>query len=197
AGSRAYRLKVSGLRGGHSGIDIAAGRGNAIRVLAQVLNALQSGFGFEVASITGGNKRNAIPREASAVLFLLPGQEGAFKAALAEQEAHWRSAFGAFDPGLVLGLAPSEGNECMSAADAQAIVGVLLSSPHGVEAMSPDIAGLVQTSTNLGTSSRAVRSTARNWRWPSASARFVRWPGSSGNRRAAIPAGSRNRTRAW
>ena len=150
AGSRAYRLKVSGLRGGHSGIDIAAGRGNAIRVLAQVLNALQSGFGFEVASITGGNKRNAIPREASAVLFLLPGQEGAFKAALAEQEAHWRSAFGAFDPGLVLGLAPSEGNECMSAADAQAIVGVLLSSPHGVEAMSPDIAGLVQTSTNLG-----------------------------------------------
>lgn len=149
AGSRAYRLKVFGLKGGHSGIDIHAGRGNAIRLLAQLLDAT-SGFGFALASIKGGNKRNAIPREASAMIFLDPAKEAAFKAALAEHEAHWRAALGAFDPGLHLALEAGEAAQAMSPADAHALIQLLLSLPHGVEAMSPDIKGLVQTSTNLG-----------------------------------------------
>lgn len=149
AGSRAYRLKVFGLKGGHSGIDINAGRGNAIRLLAQVLGALK-GFGFGLASIKGGNKRNAIPREASAMIFLDPAKEKAFKAALANHEAHWRAALGAFDPGLHLALEAGEAAKAMSATDADALIQLLLSLPHGVEAMSPDIPGLVQTSTNLG-----------------------------------------------
>jgi dipeptidase D len=149
-GAKAYRLKISGLKGGHSGIDINAGRGNAIRVLAQVLNALRAGFEFQLASISGGNKRNAIPREASAVLLLSPDQESAFRAALTEHETHWRAAFGAFDPGASLSLVPAEATQAMSEEDAQALICLLLSSPHGVEAMSPDIPGLVQTSTNLG-----------------------------------------------
>lgn len=148
-GSRAYRLKVFGLKGGHSGIDIHAGRGNAIRLLAQLLDAT-SGFGFALASIKGGNKRNAIPREASAMIFLDPAKEAAFKAALAEHEAHWRAALGAFDPGLHLALEAGEAAQAMSPADAHALIQLLLSLPHGVEAMSPDIKGLVQTSTNLG-----------------------------------------------
>lgn len=149
AGSRAYRLKVFGLKGGHSGIDIHAGRGNAIRLLAQLLDAT-SGFGFALASIKGGNKRNAIPREASAMIFLDPAKEAAFKAALAEHEAHWRAALGAFDPGLHLALEAGEAAQAMSPADTHALIQLLLSLPHGVEAMSPDIKGLVQTSTNLG-----------------------------------------------
>ncbi|HEX7552687.1 MAG TPA: beta-Ala-His dipeptidase, partial [Geothrix sp.] len=100
ADSRVYRLKVFGLKGGHSGIDIPAGRGNAIRLLAQVLGALKPAFGLALASIKGGNKRNAIPREASAMIFLDPAKEAAFRTALAEHEAHWRAALGAFDPGL-------------------------------------------------------------------------------------------------
>lgn len=149
AGSRAYRLKVFGLKGGHSGIDIHQGRGNAIRLLAQLLDALK-GFGCALASIKGGNKRNAIPREASAMIFLDPAQEAAFKAALAEHEAHWRAALGAHDPGLHLALEAGEASQAMAPADAQALVQLLLALPHGVEAMSPDIPGLVQTSTNLG-----------------------------------------------
>ena len=149
AGSRAYRLKVFGLKGGHSGIDIHAGRGNAIRLLAQLLDAA-NGFGFALASIKGGNKRNAIPREASAMIFLDPAKEAAFKAALAEHEAHWRAALGAFDPGLHLALEAGEAAQAMSPADAHALIQLLLALPHGVEAMSPDIKGLVQTSTNLG-----------------------------------------------
>lgn len=150
AGARAYRLKVFGLKGGHSGIDIHAGRGNAIRILAQVLDALKPAFGFGLAGIKGGNKRNAIPREASAQIFLDPAQEQAFKTALAAHEAHWQAALGAFDPGLHLALEAGEATQVMSGAEAGALVRLLLALPHGVEAMSPDIPGLVQTSTNMG-----------------------------------------------
>ena len=150
AGSRAFRLKVFGLKGGHSGIDIHSGRGNAIRLMAQVLGAMKAEFGLAIASIKGGNKRNAIPREASAMIFLDPARELAFRTALAEHEAHWRAALGAFDPGLHLALEPGEAAQAMSVADADSLIQVLLSLPHGVEAMSPDIKGLVQTSTNMG-----------------------------------------------
>jgi len=151
-GAKPYRIKVSGLRGGHSGIDINGGRGNAIRILAQVLNALRSGCAFELSAVRGGNKRNAIPREASALVFLDPAREGAVKAELARHEAHWRAAFGAFDPNLALKLEPAEAADAQIVCpqDASAILGLLLAAPHGVESMSPDIPGLVQTSTNLG-----------------------------------------------
>lgn len=150
AGARAYRLKVFGLKGGHSGIDINAGRGNAIRILAQVLGFMKPGFNLALASIKGGNKRNAIPREASAVIFLDPAKEQAFREALVTHEAHWRAALGAFDPGLHLALEAGEATQAMSASDAEALIHLLLALPHGVEAMSPDIKGLVQTSTNMG-----------------------------------------------
>jgi dipeptidase D len=143
-----YRLKVSGLKGGHSGIDINAGRGNAIRLLAQALAAL--GAPFELAAVKGGNKRNAIPREASAQLYLDPALEPAAKAALAGIEAHWRAALGAFDPHLAMRLEPGQPGPVMAGADAQALIRLLLTAPHGVEAMSPAIPGLVQTSVNLG-----------------------------------------------
>ncbi|MBP1626202.1 MAG: aminoacyl-histidine dipeptidase [Holophagaceae bacterium] len=70
AGAKGYRLKVSGLKGGHSGIDIANHRGNAIRFLARTLYALQQNFEVGIALLQGGNKRNAIPREAFAILAL-------------------------------------------------------------------------------------------------------------------------------
>ncbi|GEJ58145.1 aminoacyl-histidine dipeptidase [Anaeromyxobacter diazotrophicus] len=150
AGSVPLRVKVSGLRGGHSGTDIAAGRGNALRVLGQVLAALAAGGGCELASVRGGNKRNAIAREASAVLQVAPGRAAAVREEVARQEAAWRAALGAFDPGLSVAVEPGSAGPVLSPADAQAVVGLLLAGPHGVEAMSPDIPGLVQTSTNFG-----------------------------------------------
>jgi dipeptidase D len=150
SGTKPYRVKVSGLKGGHSGIDINSGRANAIRVLAQALTALGRDFRFELAAVKGGNKRNAIPREASAQIHLEPAQEAAFKAALARQQAHWRAAYGAFDPNLAIALEPGTAGPALSAQDTDALLRMLLAAPHGVEAMSPAIPGLVQTSTNLG-----------------------------------------------
>ena len=150
AGKRAYRLKVSGLKGGHSGTDIHTGRGNAIRLLAQVLAAALTRCELELASVSGGNKRNALAREAFAVFCMDPAREECFRAELARQEAHWRSAFGSIEPGLAFSLEPSSADRVFSAADARRTVNLLLALPHGVEAMSPDIPGLTQTSTNLG-----------------------------------------------
>jgi dipeptidase D len=150
AGLAALRVKVAGLKGGHSGIDIAAGRGNSLRLLAQVLEAVLARHALRLVSVGGGNKRNAIPREASAVVLCEPGRQAALAADVARISAEWRAALGAFDPNLAITLEPGVAGPAMSAADARAVLGLLLSGPHGVEAMSPDIAGLVQTSTNMG-----------------------------------------------
>lgn len=149
-GRKALRIKVSGLRGGHSGVDIAANRTNSIRVLAQVLEAVLGKHGLALASVRGGNKRNAIAREAFAVVLAEPAREAALREDVARLAREWKAAVGAFDPNLAMTVDDGAAEAVMSDADARAVVGVLLAGPHGVEAMSPDIAGLVQTSTNLG-----------------------------------------------
>jgi dipeptidase D len=148
---KAYRLKVHGLRGGHSGVDIHRGRGNSICMLARTLYKLIPDLGLDLAGIDGGNKRNAIPREAFAVVLAPPELEAMLKAAVLTCADELRRAFGAFDPGVDLALEPvAAPAKVMSAADARAVVCFLFTAPQGVIAMSPDIEGLVQTSTNLG-----------------------------------------------
>ena len=147
-----WRLKVSGLQGGHSGIDIAKGRGNAIRILGRLLETLLGQLPVSVAEIQGGSKRNAIPREASALIVVPAGREGELQALLAATEVAIRAELGSFDPNLRLSCEPGPAaGEVLSAADAEVAAAVLASLHHGVLAMSPDIPGLVQTSTNLAT----------------------------------------------
>ena len=148
-GRKALRVRVAGLRGGHSGIDIAAGRGNAVRVLAQVLQAASAAVDLQLVSVSGGNKRNAIPREAAAIVLVDPAREAALAAEVARLGRDWKAALGTFDPGLTVALEPAAGGDPLAPADAQALLGLLLVAPHGVEAMTPDMPGLVQTSTNL------------------------------------------------
>ncbi len=151
AGARPYRLKVLGLKGGHSGVEIHQGRGNALRILGQILFRLVPAFDLQVGEFHGGNKRNAIPREASATVFLDPAKEGALKASLAKEQKIAQDELGAFDPGLHFEFEPAaEAPELAFApGDTQAVVDYLFSMVHGVVAMSPDIPDLVQTSTNL------------------------------------------------
>ncbi|MBL8732243.1 MAG: aminoacyl-histidine dipeptidase [Planctomycetes bacterium] len=146
----ALRIKVAGLKGGHSGIDIEKGRGNALKVLAQVVDAASHRFQVALATFAGGNKRNAIAREAAAVVVVPAADEKALRELVAGQETAWKAAFGAIDPGLTITVGEAKAEQVMTAADADALVSLVLAGPHGVEAMSPDIPGLVQTSTNLG-----------------------------------------------
>lgn len=152
----AWRIRVSGLQGGHSGIDINKGRGNAVRILGRVLQVLIDRLPVAVTDLMGGSKRNAIPREASATIVLHRAGEPNLQALLARTEAETRADFGAFDPGLrITAESVARPDEVLADADAKLVAGLLASQHHGVLAMSPDIPGLVQTSTNLATVSMA------------------------------------------
>jgi len=146
----AWRIKIAGLAGGHSGVDIHRGRGNAVRILGRALLALMDRLPIAVADIYGGSKRNAIPREACAVLILYSTHVAQLKPLLAAYAAEAQAEIGSFDPGLRIAAesaAPPE--RVIAPADAALIAGILAGQHHGVLAMSPDIPGLVQTSTNL------------------------------------------------
>jgi dipeptidase D len=152
AGS-AWRIKVSGLKGGHSGVDIHQGRGNALRIMGGVLQVLLDRLPIEIAQINGGSAQNAIPREAAALVVVAdPSRESELKSLVAAAEAEYKADLGGFDSGLRVTLEKAErpGN-VLDATDAKQTVALLASLHHGVLAMSPDVAGLVQTSTNLAT----------------------------------------------
>lgn len=149
-----WRIRISGLAGGHSGIDIHKGRGNALRILGCVLQTALERLPIEVAGIKGGSKHNAIPREAAAIVVLDAAHELELRALLGGMEADFRSELGAFDPGLKIVLeSVARPAQVLAAVDAAAVAGLLASLPHGVLAMSPDVPGLVQTSTNLAIAS--------------------------------------------
>ena len=146
----AWRIKVSGLKGGHSGVDIHQGRGNALRILGGVLQNVLERLPAEIAGINGGSAQNAIPREAAATVLLDSGREQELKSLVAKAEAEYRADLGGFDSGLQITVEKAERpGTVMDAADAKQTVALLASLHHGVLAMSPDVAGLVQTSTNL------------------------------------------------
>ena len=152
AGTAAWRIKVSGLRGGHSGVDIHLGRGNAIRILGATLQAVIAELPAELAEMKGGSAQNAIPREASAVVALQQNREGQLREVVARCESEQRLDLGAFDPGLTITLEKAElPTKVIAESDGRRVADLLASLHHGVLAMSPDVPGLVQNSTNLAT----------------------------------------------
>jgi dipeptidase D len=152
AGS-AWRINVVGLKGGHSGVDIHQGRGNALRIMGGVLQVLLDRLPIEIAEVHGGSAQNAIPREAAALVLLVdPSREGELKSLVAAAEAGYKADLGGFDSGLQITVEKTDRpGKVLEASDAKQTVALLASLHHGVLAMSPDVAGLVQTSTNLAT----------------------------------------------
>jgi len=151
-GSAAFRIKVTGLRGGHSGVDIHQGRGNAIRVMGGVLQDLLAHLPVELAEINGGSAHNAIPREAVAVVVLDSSREAELKKLIAAGETAHQDELGSFDSGLQITVEKTDRPATvLNSADANAFASLLVAVPHGILYMSPDVPGLVQTSTNLAT----------------------------------------------
>jgi len=151
-GGAAFRIKVFGLKGGHSGVDIHQGRGNALRILGRVLQRALEKVSVEIADVKGGSARNAIPREASALVVAEAAREQDLQTLVRDMQSEFQSDLGSFDPGVQITLEKTAGlPEVLDAGDAQRAADLLASMPHGVLAMSPDIPGLVQTSTNLAT----------------------------------------------
>ncbi len=146
-----YRLKLFGFRGGHSGLDIHAGRGNAIRLLARLLWSAQEKFRFELIHFEGGNKRNAIPREAWADILVDRAVIKKLRAFLLSQFAGIQNEYKAVEKESSFSMDRIESSEAqpMTAFCQKNLLRLLLALPHGVASMHPEIAGLVETSTNL------------------------------------------------
>ena len=149
AGMVGIEVKVSGLRGGHSGLEIDKGRGNAIKILNRAIVKLGV-VGARLARIDGGNKRNAIPRDAAALVFVPKAEVDDAKEIVAAINDTCRAELATVEPGLAVTAAPVKGRcKVVKKGVQKKLTMTLAGLPHGVVKMSADIPGLVETSTNL------------------------------------------------
>ncbi len=150
-GWKTYQLKISNCMGGHSGDDINKGRANAVQLLARFLYSKLKGL--RLCAFNGGNKRNAIAHTATCVVAVNEGCSKCCGEALSSKFAKFieevRNEYSVTEPNLEGTFAPAEACEMMVEADSHRIITSLCACPHGVLAMSQDIPGFVETSTNL------------------------------------------------
>ena len=145
-----YKVKVSGLLGGHSGGDIHLGRANANKLIARFIWNCSNKWPIEVASFNGGNLRNAIPREAEAVFGINDKHKEEIAKYLHQYAEDIRNEFKGVEPSLKLEIESEAKPEyCIDSNTSLRLIRALYSAPHGVISMSKDIEGLVETSTNL------------------------------------------------
>ncbi len=145
-----FKVRLFGLKGGHSGIDIHLQRGNAVQLLARMIHSISHGTPGFLSGFQGGNKHNAIPREAWATVVIPDDQSGAFLLTMGKQFEILKEEYQTVEPGMEFSIeevpAPTEVWTTFTAWD---VLHLLVALPHGVVAMSQDIKGLVETSTNL------------------------------------------------
>jgi dipeptidase D len=152
AGYAPFRLAVAGLKGGHSGIDIHLGRGNALKLLGEALAKLASCADLRLIRMQGGTARNAIPRESEALCAAPTAALPLLTSACDALRAEWQVRFAEADPALGLTLSPAELSvpQALTPAEVSRLLAWLSSAPNGVDALSADFPGVVETSDNLG-----------------------------------------------
>jgi dipeptidase D len=152
----AVQVRVAGLKGGHSGLEIDKGRGNAIKIMNRVLLALHA-FGARISSVDGGNKHNAIPRECEAIVMAPRNSMDRVKQTVSQFNSVMKAEFATVEPDLVVSLTEMRRKKArvLNREMQRNILATISALPHGVIKMSADLPGLVQTSTNLA----AIRTT--------------------------------------
>jgi len=166
--SQFFKIAVKGLVGGHSGGDIHLRRGNAIRILGNTLSAIyndadtkidklliemgaKTDIEIRVASVSGGMKVNAIPREAEALIAIKPADATKLQEFFDKQSARRKRLHATTDPKLDISLTPaSPANKVLSETCAKKLIYSLILLPSGVLHMSRDLEGLVDASNNIG-----------------------------------------------
>lgn len=149
-GFKSFRINVNGLNGGHSGDNINNGLGNANKLLNRLLWEASAAFGLRLSFFDGGNLRNAIAREAYALVSVPSSMSEAFNQHIISFEARIKLEFKTTEPDLkvssVLKAAPGF---CIDITTQEKLLNAIYACPHGVIAMSAEIPGFVETSTNL------------------------------------------------
>ena len=147
-GAEFLTVTVGGLRGGHSGVEIDKGLGNACMLLGRVLTACGRETALRLVSVSGGLKDNAIPREASAVVAAADARE--IRAVCARLDAELKNEYRTTDPEVFVSVRDGGAGLPMDEDSTRRILAFLTCAPNGIQAMSADIPSLVQTSLNLG-----------------------------------------------
>ena len=148
--TKGFRISIKGLTGGHSGVDIHKGRGNANKLMNRLLKNLSKDLQIEIAMIDGGSLRNAIPRESVANIVIEESKLDLFKKAIVTYEQLIKSEYSFTDPNLIVTTDTIEiPKEVMNQEFQNKLLSTIYACPNGIYRMSPDIAGLVQSSNNV------------------------------------------------
>ncbi|MBO4441931.1 aminoacyl-histidine dipeptidase [bacterium] len=146
---KVYEIRVWGLAGGHSGVDINLPRGNSNIIVARLLDEAARNAEIKLIHIEGGSAHNAIPRETKAII----STDKDVAAVLGHLREQIISEIGYAEPNMKIDITPVVNNyrEELSLKDTKKIIGIMMAMPHGVAAMSKDIEGLPETSNNFAT----------------------------------------------
>ncbi|GAB2908930.1 aminoacyl-histidine dipeptidase [Rheinheimera gaetbuli] len=151
SGVTAFTLSLTGLKGGHSGVNIHLGRGNANKLLARFLADYAQDLQLSVAAFNGGSLRNAIPREASVLLTVPAAKLPQLQQQVADFEALLKLELAAVEPALKLSLSETTLPVQVLSSKAQStLINLLNVCPNGVMRMSDEVAGVTETSLNMG-----------------------------------------------
>ena len=153
ASGRIWEVRIEGLAGGHSGTEIDKNRGNANTLMGRLLYTLKKEIPFEIASLTGGQKDNVIPRECTCELVIQKEDEEAFKACLERLQEDLGKEYAGSEEGLAVRKRFLEEARAgvLHPVSREKVIFYLMNIPGGVQKMSGNIPGLVETSVNLGT----------------------------------------------
>ncbi len=147
----AYRIAVNGLLGGHSGMEIHKHRENAVKLLGNVLTSANRACTLSLVSVTGGGKENAIPKTAEATVCLPMNQAHMLEYSVTEFMKLMHQELSTTEPELLITATPIEmPKQCMDQESTKRLIFALQQIPDGMQKMSPEIEGMVQTSLNLG-----------------------------------------------
>lgn len=144
---KAIEIEISGLLGGHSGMDIVLQKANANKLMGRLLNMLT--VDYDLACFNGGTKHNAIPREAMTTIFVDAKDVDSVKKQIVEIESTFKNEYSTADPGLVIKVADGSADKVMTPESKTKVVQMACLIPHGVQSVSLDIKGLVESSTNF------------------------------------------------
>ncbi len=149
SGYTGLEIKVSGLKGGHSGLTIGEQRANAIKLVGRILEGARCQHDIILSHIDGGSKSNVIPPTATATIAVKDGDVDAIKVIAAGYEKCFKEEYKKSDPGCQVAVTSADVSETFGKETSDKVICFIEAGLHGVEAMSLDIEGLVQTSTNL------------------------------------------------
>jgi dipeptidase D len=149
-GHVAYKVVASGLKGGHSGVDIALGRANSNKIMFRFLMQAESDFAVRIAEAAGGNLRNAIPRESYSIILVPAEKAKDFEKFVKGYQKIYSSEFADTEPDLKFTAVKCDAPaKVMKKQDQYGIIRALFVCPNGVQRMSQAMPGLVETSNNM------------------------------------------------